>query len=340
MPKLFGKILTKTEILKHVGDISQIAGATKFTYSEGKAKGTDAIEVKTGSGLRFVILPDKGMNIAYAELNGIPFSYISKTGIVAPTHYDEKDFLRSFEGGLLTTCGLTYMGAPCVDEGVSLGAHGRISNTPAYDVSIFEDWDVNGEYIIRISGKVKESSMFGDNLVLKRTIVAFMGENKIHLHDEIENAGFNKSPLMVLYHMNFGYPLLSENSVLKTNCINMRPRDDDAALGVNECTDFSAPIKGYKEQVFYRDSVENSFASIENPDLGLLVKIEFNKEQLPYFVEWKQVGEQDYVVGLEPATNPPDGRAKVRESGKLNFLNPEEKRKFDIAVSFEENKNE
>ena len=166
MPKLFGKNLTKTEILKRVGDISQIAGATKFTYGEGKAKGTDAIEVKTGGGLRFVILTDKGMNIAYAELGGTPFSYISKTGVVSPAHYDEKDFLRSFEGGLLTTCGLTYMGAPCEDEGVSLGAHGRISNTPAFDISIYQDWDENGEYIIKVSGKVKESSMFGDNLVL------------------------------------------------------------------------------------------------------------------------------------------------------------------------------
>ena len=335
MPNLFGKNLTKTEILKRVGDISQIAGAIRYTYGEGKAKSTDAIEVKTGGGLRFVILPDKGMNVAYTEINGTPVSFISKTGVVAPTHYDEKDFLRSFEGGLLTTCGITYMGAPCKDEEISLGAHGRISNTPAYDVSIYQDWDEKGDYIIKVSGKVKESSMFGDNLVLKRTITTYMGENKIILHDEIENAGYKTSPLMVLYHMNFGYPLLSENSVLDTNCINMRPRDDDAAVGVNESTEFSAPIKDYKEQVFYRDSVKDSYATLKNPDLGLSVKIDFNGNQLPYFVEWKQVGEQDYVVGLEPATNPPDGRAKVRQSGELNFLEPEEKREFDITVSFE-----
>ena len=335
MPKIFGNQLTKTEILKRVGDISQIAGAIRYTYSEGKAKGTNAIEVKTGAGLRFVILPDRGMDIAYAEVNGIPFSYISKTGVISPVHYDEKDFLRSFTGGLLTTCGLTYMGAPCVDEGVSLGAHGRISNTPAFDVSINQDWDENGDYVIEVVGKVRESSMFGDNLVLKRTITAFLGENKIYLHDEIENAGFNKSPLMVLYHMNFGYPLLSENSVLNTNCINMRPRDDDATRGVYKTTEFSAPVKDYKEQVFYRDSVESSYVTLTNPDLGAMVKLEFSAEQLPYFVEWKQVGEQDYVVGLEPATNPPDGRAAIRARNELNFLDPMQKRDFDIILSFE-----
>ena len=139
---------------------------------------------------------------------------------------------------------------------------------------------------------------------------------------------------MVLYHMNFGYPLLSEKSTLETNCINMRPRDDDAAVGKDESEKFSPPIKGYKEQVFYRDSVAKSYAKLTNPELGASVKVEFSADQLPYFVEWKQVGEQDYVVGLEPATNPPDGRAKVRESGELNFLDPEQKREFDIVLSF------
>lgn len=338
MPKIFGKDLTKKEILKRIGDITQLAGAVRYTYGEGKAKGTDAIEVKTGGGLRFIILPDKGMNIAYAEVNGIPFSYISKTGVVAPTHYDEKDFLRSFEGGLLTTCGLTYMGVPCVDEGIELGAHGRISNTPAFDVSINQDWDENGDFVIEVIGKVRESCLFGNNLVLKRSIKAFLGENKIYLHDEVENEGFNKSPLMLLYHMNFGYPVLSENSILTTNCSNLCPRDADSAQGIDECEVFSTPIKGYKEQVFWRDSVEKSYATLTNPDLGATVKLEFSASQLPYFVEWKQVGEQDYVVGMEPATNPPIGRAKVRESGELNFLEPEQKREFDITVSFEVNR--
>lgn len=334
MPILFGKQMTKNEIRERVGDITQIAGAIRFTYTEGRAKGTDAVEVKTGSGLRFVILPDKGMNIAYAEYKGVPFSYISKTGIVAPTHYDEKDFLRSFEGGLLTTCGLTYMGAPCEDEGVPLGAHGRISNTPAYDVSIHQDWDENGEYCIKVSGKVRESTLFGENIVLYRTVTTYLGSDKIYLHDEIINEGFEPSPLMVLYHMNFGYPLVSEDTVLDTNCINLRPRDEIAAPGVNESAEFSAPVDGYKEQVFYRESVENSYAALQNKKLGISCRLDFKKEQLPCFVEWKQVGKQEYVVGLEPATNPPDGRAAVRARGELKYIAPDEKKTVDITVTF------
>ena len=135
--------------------------------------------------------------------------------------------------------------------------------------------------------------------------------------------------------MNFGYPLLSENSVLNTNCINMSQRDDDATRGVYKTTEFSAPVKDYKEQVFYRDSVESSYVTLTNPDLGAMVKLDFSAEQLPYFVEWKRDGEQDYVGGLEPATNPPDGRAAVRARNELNFLDPMQKRDFDIILSFE-----
>ncbi len=332
MPLLYGKNYTKTEILKRVGDISQIASATRFEYTDGKAKGTAAVEIKNGSGLRFVVLTDRGMDIAYAEIKGVPLSFISKTGVVSPTHYDEPDFLRSFTGGLLTTCGLTYMGAPCVDQGVSLGAHGRISNIPAYDVCVEQKW-VGEDYIISVSGKVRESTMFGENIVLTRTIATKLGENKIYIHDEIENCGFESTPFMVLYHMNLGFPLVSEDTVLETNCENCRPRDEDAEKGFGKECDFSSPVHSYKEQVFYRDSVADSYARLINKKLGLSLQINFNGAELPYLVEWKQMGEQDYVLGLEPATYPPDGRAKARERGELDFIAPQEIKTHDIIIS-------
>jgi len=335
MPKLFGEKLTKTELRKRVGDLSQIAGASVFTYAEGKASGTRAVEVKNGSGLRFVVMLDRGMDISYAEYKGIPLAYISKTGVVSPAHYDEKDFLRSFTAGLLTTCGLTYMGGACNDEGKELGLHGRIANTPAYDIGVRQEW-IDDDYVISVSGKVREASVFGEDMVLTRTITTKLGDNRIYINDTVENEGFAKSPLMVLYHMNFGYPLLSENTVLETNCINCRSQTEEAAKGMETSCVFERPVKGYAEQVFHRDSVAESYAMLKNPALGLAAKIEFKGEQLPYFVEWKQIGEQEYVVGMEPATYPPLGRATARERGELVFLEPQESRKFEITVSVSE----
>ncbi len=333
MAVLFNKKLSKNEILKRVGDISQIAGAIPFEYTSGKAKGTSAIEVRNGE-LRFVILTDRGMDISYAEYKGTPVSYISKTGIVSPAHYDESDFLRNFSAGLLTTCGLTYMGAPCVDEGISLGAHGRISNIPAYDVGITQEWQ-GDDFVISVKGKVRESTVFGENMVLTRTITTKLGDNTIQINDSIENEGFAPTPLMVLYHMNFGYPLVSENTVLETNCENIRPRDEIAATGIDDACRFSNPIHGYSEQVFYRDAVAQSYATLKNPDLKLSATVSFLGDELPYLIEWKQVGEQEYVVGLEPATYPPDGRAKARERNELLYLAPNKCKVHNITLSFQ-----
>lgn len=334
MAKLFGKEYTKAELRKRVGDLSQVAGAVKFQYSDGKAAGTEAIEVRNGSGLRFVVLPGRGMDIAYAELNGVPFSYISKTGVVNACHYDEEDFLRSFTAGLLTTCGLTYMGAGCVDEGKTLGLHGRIANTPAYDVGITQQWQ-GDDFVISVRGKVREATVFGENMVLTRTITTRLGDNQIHIHDEIENVGFSASPVMVLYHFNFGFPLLSGDSVLTTNCTDVKPRDAAAEPGLGECCKFAEPTPNYSEQVFSRKAVAQSYARLENPTLGKAVELRFNGAELPYLIEWKQVGEQDYVVGLEPGTNPPGGRAAARADGTLMFLEPQQKREHSLTVVFE-----
>ncbi len=331
MAYLFGKEHTKSELRKKIGDISQLGGAQEFVYSSGKADGTRAIEVRNGSGLRFVILPGRGMDIAYAEYKGVPFSFVSKTGVVASAHYDEPDFLRSFTAGLLTTCGLTYMGAGGVDEGVALGDHGRIANAPAFDVSVVQEWR-GDDFVIEVRGKVREAVVFGENMVLTRTITTKFGDDKIYIHDEIENEGFSETPLMVLYHMNFGYPLISPSTVLTTNCENLKARDAAAEPGVSTACNFSEPIHDYHEQVFYRDSVEHSYARLENPDLNLSVQISFEKEELPYFVEWKQMGEQDYVVGLEPGTYTPAGRAAARAKGELLYLKPQEIRRHHLVI--------
>ncbi len=335
MFKIFGETLCKQELRARVGDMSQVAGALPITYEDGKARGTRAVEVRNGSGLRFVVMLDRGMDISYAEYKGVPFSYISKTGVVSPSYYDEKDFLRSFTAGLLTTCGLTYMGGACVDEGQELGLHGRIGNIPAYDVSVKQEW-VADDFVISVSGKLREASVFGANMVLTRTITTKLGDDHIYIQDKVENEGFAKSPFMLLYHMNFGYPLLSEHTVLETNCINCRPQGEVAAKGMGEECEFTAPIKDYAEQVFHRDTVAESYAELTNPKLGMAAGVSFCGDQLPYFVEWKQVGEQEYVVGLEPATYPPLGRAVARARGELEFMEPGEVRHFDLTVSVRE----
>lgn len=76
------------------------------------------------------------------------------------------------------------------------------------------------------------------------------GENRIYIKDIVENNGFNDQPLMVLYHFNLGYQLLTDKSYLITPSKSITPRDDEANKGIDEYYTFQAPTAGYNEKVF------------------------------------------------------------------------------------------
>jgi hypothetical protein len=130
MAEYLGGSWKKQDLLSWIGDPQQIAGITRCTLDEGKAAGVQALEVNTGGGLRFTVLPGRGMDIAGAYFQGKSLSFLSPTGITSPAYYEEQglSWLRSFYAGLLTTCGIANAGAPSVDQGRPFGLHGRVSN--------------------------------------------------------------------------------------------------------------------------------------------------------------------------------------------------------------------
>lgn len=324
--------MEKRELLKRVGSIDSFCRAEELVFDSGKARGSRGIRVKCGD-LSFTVLPDRCMDIAYCEYKGLPISFDADCGIVSPAYYNERDFHRNFTAGLLTTCGLSNTGAPCIDEGKEYGQHGRIGNTPAYDVYVNRYWK-DDDYYITLSGRMKQTVLFGEKLELKRTITVKFGENKINIHDEITNNGFSHEVLMLLYHINFGYPLIDEGTLLKTNTENLRARDEEALKGIDNAHIFCAPQHDYKEQVFYYDSVKDSWAKIVNEKLGIYSKVSYDNVNLPYLIEWKQMGEGDYVLGIEPGTNPPEGRSTEQEKGRLRYIKPGEVKCFDIKIKF------
>ncbi|MBE7036053.1 MAG: DUF4432 family protein [Ruminococcaceae bacterium] len=324
--------MTKQELLKRVGSIDSLCRAEEFTFTSGTARGSRGIRIKCGK-LAFTLLPDRCLDIAYAEVEGVPVSYDSCTGIVSPAYYNEGDFLRNFGAGMLTTCGLNQIGGDCVDGGKSYGLHGRIGNTPAYDVSVDRHWE-GEDYVLTVSGKIKQTSVFGENLELIRSISVKLFEQTIAISDRVINNGFRDEPFMMLYHINFGYPLLSEDAVLTTNMGTPAPKDDHAAKDLDICHTFTAPQKDFAEQLYFYSSVPSSWARLTNENLGLFAEVSYCGDNLPYMVEWKQIGEGVYVVGLEPGTNPPEGRVNARENGRLQMLSPGETKDFSVKITF------
>jgi hypothetical protein len=341
MPRLFGREYSRQELLERVGHISQIGGTRLYQLADGNQKGVCAIDFDTGTGFRFTVLPDRGMDISAASYQGRSLCWLSPTGEVAPAFFEPEGlgFLRSFFGGLVTTCGLSYMGAPCTDGTEELGLHGRIGNTPARNLCHGGDWE-GDEYALFAQGNVTEVAFYGAHLTLTRRISALLGENCLRIHDVVENHAFEPSPLMLLYHINIGFPVVDETAQIIAPTRDVKPRDAEAEKAEADYARFLPPTPGYREKCYYHDMQPDSEGLVRvaianrefNEGRGMGVYIKYPKSELPRFTQWKMLGQGAYVTGLEPGNGYPDGRAKARADGSLRFIDPGEKVEFHVEI--------
>jgi hypothetical protein len=329
--------MKKSALMQYIGNLSQVGGSRHYTLNEGWGRGIRVTDINTGGGLHYSVLPDRGMDISLASFRGVNLAYITSNGEVNPAFYDSEGagWLRTFGGGLLTTCGLTNFGPPCEDGGEHLGLHGRISTAPAKQFADLSAWD--GEnYCIKVRGIVEDGILFGTKLRLERDISSVMGQNSIRINDTVTNFGNKPSPLTILYHMNFGYPLLSEDAEFVIEPSVTIPRDAEAISGVNEFKRFIKPQPTYNEQVFYHnmkgDNDSIAEATIRNRTVGISVTLKINVTQLPYLTQWKMMGYGEYVLGIEPCNAPCKSRKALREENLLQFLQPGGSTSFNVEV--------
>ena len=214
------------------------------------------------------------------------------------------------------------------------GLHGRISNTPAEHVCVSEGWE-NGTYRMTVSGRMIESCMKDENLMLTRTFSSVLGENKLILTDVVENRGMYAEPLMLLYHCNVGYPFLDAGSRIVT-ASSVTPNDEEAAKNLAACREITDPQPGIEENLFYHDIRPDAdgYASVAlvNDRLEAGVYLRYPKANMPYLTEWKQLTKQDYVLGLEPGNCMPHGRKRFREEGLCDTIEAGEKKTFTLEI--------
>ncbi|HEX9005700.1 MAG TPA: aldose 1-epimerase family protein [Bacteroidota bacterium] len=337
MIELYGKKIGKPDLLARIGSLAQVAGIRMMELQDGPERGVRVADVRTGSGLRFQVSLDRGMDIAAAEYKGMPLAWRSPTGDAHPAYFDRHGagWTRTFPGGLMTGCGMTYAGAAGRDEGEELGLHGRLSHLAAFDVASSTHWE-DGQCCFHLEGSVRESATFRENLLLRRTIETGLGSSVITIRDQVVNEGHSRSPLMMLYHVNAGWPLVDRGSRLLLHARDSRPRDAVAAPGLSEARVFTAPVCGYREQVFYHDLIPDAAgfgtALLQNDTLAVGMFVRFRMRELPRYIEWKMMGEGEYVVGMEPANCLVGGRAAERAAGTLCHLEPQESTAFELQI--------
>ncbi|PJF45808.1 MAG: DUF4432 domain-containing protein, partial [Candidatus Thermofonsia Clade 3 bacterium] len=153
----FGREYSREQLLQHCGSTRQLARILSCELNDGRERGVRALVFQTASGFSFTVVPDRGMDIAYADYLGRSLCWVSPTGIVAPAFYEPEGWgwIRGFFGGLLTTCGLLNVGAPDVVNNEAQGAHGRISYLPATNVSYDTVW-AGDDLFLLARGEMRE----------------------------------------------------------------------------------------------------------------------------------------------------------------------------------------
>ncbi len=317
----------------YLGHPNQIWGIEEVRLVGGRGDGMRLLQVRNGSGLEFTVSVDRCADISRLTLGGVNFGYFSPCGYVSPKYYDKDGigFLKSFTAGFLTTCGLSSVGNPCVDGGEALPLHGTISNTPAEHIF----YEV-GEDAIRIRATVRDEVLFSHGLVLQREYTVPLLKNELTITDTVTNTGYTDTPLQMLYHFNVGYPLLDENTVLSIPSDRVTPRNAHSATDIDSCLLMEQPQKNYEEMCYYHHMTDMAKISVFNPKLGKGFVMSYDTQSLPYFTEWKMMGERDYALGVEPGNTLPDGRDVMREKGLLEMLGAGESKTYQIQFVFTE----
>jgi hypothetical protein len=328
-----------------VGNVAQIGGIETSVLDSGLGRGTGIAWVNTGAGLRYKVVLDRGLDIVDAFYDRHSLAWISHAGLTAPRPDANRglEWLYSFAGGLLTTCGLTHVGGPESDEFGERGLHGRISNLPARVESIVQP-DLNGGKLqMSITGTVKQSRVFGPHLELRRTVSSTLGEPAVRIRDVVTNVGNTPAPHMILYHCNYGWPLVDEGTeILCRGKWASRGLEMDNAV-FNSKRDYrkcSRPLESHRgggEGCAFIDAAADRkgmcTAGLHNRRLGLALVLRYSKRQLPWLSNWQHWGPGEYVTALEPGTNPPIGQAKAREQKSLIHIAPGRSRTYDLEMT-------
>jgi Domain of unknown function (DUF4432) len=324
---------TPEQIAQHSLDSRQFMDFRESTLQNGMR----IIDAYNAGGLHFTLLPDRGLDIWTAHYKGIPLTWIAQ-GSPFPPDFGQT-WLQQFNGGLLTTCGLTHVGP--AEVGVVSGEirdlHGRYSRLRTVELAKTWSHDEYGLPCVEISGIVREAALFGVQLRLTRTYRLYLHRPQIIVHDVITNLGDIAAPLMLLYHINVGFPLVTEGAELHTPHRAVYPRDDEARQAVDHRNIYDAPMVEFREEVYFHHLAEESKSTgvlLENGKIG--VEVSWDASALPYFTQWKNTRQGIYVNGLEPGNCIPEGQTAARRTGRLEMLTPDQSREITCTLTIHE----
>jgi galactose mutarotase-like enzyme len=325
----------------HVEGPASGYSVVKRTLRGGIRNGVDVIEVDNGT-CRFTVVPTRGMGVWRAAVGGVQLRWQSPVkGPVNPAFVPLWEpsgigWLSGFDE-LLVRCGLENNGAPEFNPNGTLRypLHGKIANTPARRVELSIDGDTGR---ITITGVVDETRLFGNKLRLISSISTQVGQPGLTINDTVVNLSAEPSELELLYHINFGPPLIRPGARVVLPIRKLAPRDAVAVGNVGEWNVYGPETPGLGEACFFVDLATRPDGStqtmLRSADGSQGASLKFNKGQFPCFTLWKnrQAQADGYVTGMEPGINFPNTRSYEKKHGRVAVLQPGESRTYEVTL--------
>ena len=327
----------------------------KSVLHGGKQEGVEIIEVNNGK-LRFTVVPTRGMSIYEVVMGGMRLGWDSPVkGLVHPkfVNLETRRGLGWLEGfnEWMVRCGLEYFGAPGTDEftdntgakaTMDLTLHGKICNTPASVVEVTIQREA--PYRIAVRGRVEETALHGPKLEMWTQISTTPGAAAFAISDTVTNRSAVEQEFGILYHSNYGSPLMEQGAKFFAPVRQVTPGNEHAAKDVSTYDVFRASQAGFAEQVYclslWADANDRTQVMLRNASGTKAVSMAWSVKELPFFTLWKNpvASEDGYVTGLEPGTGFPRNRSIERKFGRVPKLGPHESRSFTIDFALHTDK--
>jgi len=344
----FGAALDAEAVRRIAGHPEQVVGAELLRREDGAERGVRLVRLRTGE-LDAEVVVDRALDLGCVSVRGVPVAWLSPTGLAGPWYREPYGLgtFRTFFGGLLTTCGLDHT-LSAADDSVEefrypgkatqhFPLHGRVSTTPGRLSGYGTALDGPRPHVF-VEGEVRQATVFGENLVLRRRIEADVGGRVLRIRDAIRNEGYAPTTHAILYHVNIGWPVLAPEACVVASV--GEPRVVSEAAHGKDWRSVEEPDASAVEQVWEHTPRSSAAglvrAAVLNPDLGsgraAGVEVAYNSATLPRLFQWRVMGVGHYVVGLEPGNLPIEGRKAARASGDLVVLAPGEEVRHHLDI--------
>jgi len=324
----------------------------------GKQEQIDMIWIDNGK-LQIGVIPTRGMGIRSVMMDGTrvlgwdsPVKDLVHPSLVNLNSRGGLGWLDGFNEWLCR-CGMEWNGQPGTDRFINnmgeestmeLTLHGRIANLPAQDVILIAQRDP--PYRLTLRGIVHERMVNGPKLELTTELSIEPGSCAFRLSDAVTNRGGLRQEFQMLYHTNFGPPLLEEGARLLAPVETVTPFNDHAAKEVKQYNQYPGPKAGFVEQVYaiqpLTDHSGHTLVMIHNKAADRGASLRYDTHELPCLTLWKNMADvaDGYVTGIEPGTNYPNNRRIERIHGRVPSLSPGESHfmtiDFGVHVGAEE----